>query len=281
MFLASMSLSACSTDPGLTENALLSDTVSVDGNVRETASASLSLLRPSVDVSLRIMNQGEQPETLFSSPRGACDGGMIVRAWRDVKGKSTLAWVSSAVPFIPCPAHALPLVVAPHASVLLSREIPNAEILGDSLPPDNYVLTASADLQAPLLPAQITAGPLFIQLAFVVPPGTVLDGTWSGSADGIELRMALHWTADSVTGSGMYIEMSPNTNRCGGGTLRGSGNVTLAAARTEDRVVGHMSFDNGWTPPYSAVLANAAFLDGQFMSVDVGPCPMPLGREVQ
>ncbi|HXT17556.1 MAG TPA: hypothetical protein VN706_18080 [Gemmatimonadaceae bacterium] len=279
-FVVPLTVAACSDGSGLSTGTLLSDTASVDGDFRETASVAPSPLRAAVDVTLLIMNRGTRPETLYSSESGSCDGGLIVRAWHHANGRNTLAWLSSAVPVVPCPGHPLPLVLAPNASVSLTREIGNAEILGDSLPSDTYILTASADLRSPTLPAQVTAASIFIGLEYIVPPGTVLDGTWSGGADGILLRLALRWTADSVNGTGTYVATPPYSNRCGGSTLRGSGTVKFTAARTEDRLVGHMAFDNGWTPPYSAVQTGRDLLDGHFMSVDVGPCPMPLGREI-
>lgn len=185
------------------------------------------------------------------------------------------------MPFIPCPAHVLPIIVAPQSAVPLTREIRNVDILGDSLPPGAYTFTATAEVDSPSLPAEVAAPTsVFIGPHFIVPAGTVLDGTWSGQADGIQLHLALRWTTDSVTAAGTYVVIQPNTNRCGGGTLTGSGSVTLSAARADDRVIGHMSFDDGWTPPYDGVLTSVGFLDGHFMSVDVGPCPIPLSHDV-
>ena len=282
LFAALISLAACSAGTEPTTNAFLGDTVAVAGDLRETASAALSPERAAVDVMLLLMNRGAQPETLTTSPSSRCGGPVIVRAWRDVNGRKSLAWNSSSMPVIPCPVALLSplIVIAPHSAVPLSREVGNVEILGDSLPAGIYIFTASADVQSPSLPAQISTPALFVGPHYIVPPGTVLDGTWSGQADGIQLDLPLHWTADSVTATGSYLVFTPNTNRCGGGTLRGSGSVTLSASRIEDRIIGHMSFDNGWTPPYDAVQTGAALLDGHFMSVDAGPCPMPLARQV-
>lgn len=279
---ACLATAACSSGTEPTSDPFVGDTVAVTGNLRETGSAALSPERAAVDVTLLIANQGAQPETLTTSAIAECAGSVIVRAWRDVNGRKSLAWISSAIPVIPCPIALLgPTVIAPHTAVTLGREIPNFEILGDSLPAALYTLTVSADLESPALPAQIATPALFIGPHYIVPPGTVLDGTWSGEADGIELSLALHWTADSVTGTGTYTAFTPNTNRCGGGTLHGSGSVTVRASRAEDRVSGAMLFDNGWTPPYSAVQTGADLLDGHFMSVDAGQCPMPLARQVQ
>jgi hypothetical protein len=278
---ACIAIAACTAGTAPETNTFRDDTEIVDGNFRETGSASLSPFRAAIDVGLLLTNESAQPETLISSSRGACDGGIIARAWRDVNGKKVLAWISSAIPFIPCPSHALPIVLAPHSVVHLGREIESFEILGDSLPPGDYTFTVAPDLQSPSLSAQVATPAVSVSSHFVVPAGTVLDGTWAGTADGIILTLALHWTTDSVTGTGTYQAFSPNTNHCGGGSLSGSGTVTLRASRAQDLLSGHMSFDNGWAPPYNAVQTSLDLLDGHFMAIDAGPCPMPLGRQVQ
>lgn len=94
----------------------------------------------------------------------------------------------------------------------------------------------------------------------------MLDCARSGQADGIHLNLPLHWTPDSVTGTETFLVFRPNTSH------RGFGRVALSPSHIEDCVVGHTSFDNGWTPPYDAVQKGAAYLDGHFMSVDAGPC---------
>jgi hypothetical protein len=40
-----------------------------------------------------------------------------------------------------------------------------------------------------------------------------------------------------------------------------------------------MAFGNGWTPPFSAVLADTLTLGGVFHSVDTGVCPLTLVRQ--
>lgn len=276
---AAVCVGACSAGTEPLTSAFPADTVAVTGNFRETGSASPSPLRAAIVIGLQLTNQGTSPETLIVSDRGSCDGGIVARAWRDVDGRKTLAWTSSAEPVIPCPGAVMPLVVAPHSSVQMQREIESFEILGDSLPVDTYTFTVRADMQSPSLPAEVAAQSLRVSTQYIVPPGTILDGTWAGAADGIVLTIPLHWTADSVTGTGTYQTFAPNTNRCGGTTLPASGNVTFRASRAQDRVSGYMAFDNGWGPPYIAVQPSRDLLDGHFMSVDVGTCPMPLGHQ--
>lgn len=268
---------ASGTEP--VSSAFLPDTVVIAGNFREAGSASESPLRAAVDLGLQLTNESARPETLVWSDRGTCDAGIVARAWRMENGKQVLVWHAPAMAVVPCPGHALPIVIAPHSTVQLGTEIESAELLGDSLPVDTYRFTVSADLASPSLTAEVATPPVLVSTQFIVPPGTVLDGTWTGEADGILLTLPLHWTADSVTGTGTYQTLSPNTNRCGGGTLTGSGSVTLRASRTSDGLSGTIAFDNGWTPPYSAVLTGVGELDGGFMSIDAGTSRMELALE--
>lgn len=101
-----------------------------------------------------------------------------------------------------------------------------------------------------------------------------LDGAWSSHDFSIGVVLDLAWTADSVRGSGTYAVLQ-NTLGCGGGTLHGNGNVSFAASVKNNAIVGHMAFDNGWTPPYSGTLAGTS-INGAFMSIDAGPCPFAL-----
>jgi hypothetical protein len=101
-----------------------------------------------------------------------------------------------------------------------------------------------------------------------------LDGAWSSHDFNIGVVLDLAWTADSVRGSGTYTVLQ-NTLGCGGATLHGTGNVTLAASVKNNAIVGHMAFDNGWTPPYSGTLGGTS-INGAFQSIDAGPCPFAL-----
>lgn len=102
--------------------------------------------------------------------------------------------------------------------------------------------------------------------------------TWNAAIP--EVAGTMRWVPQLpsayASGTGTYTAFTPNTNRCGGGTLRGSGTATVPAARVEDRVSGYVSFDKGWLPPYSAVQTALDLLDGQFLSIDAGQCPMPV-----
>jgi len=101
-----------------------------------------------------------------------------------------------------------------------------------------------------------------------------LDGPWSSHGLSVGVVLTMTWTADSVHGAGTYNVLTGGLG-CGGGTLHGSGNVTFAASRSGNDILGHMSFDNGWTPPYRATLTGST-LDGAFLSIDSGSCPFAL-----
>jgi hypothetical protein len=101
-----------------------------------------------------------------------------------------------------------------------------------------------------------------------------LDGAWSSHDFSIGIVLDLAWTADSVRGSGTYTVLQ-NTLGCGGATLHGNGNVTFAASVKNNAIVGRMTFDNGWTPPYSGTLVGTS-INGAFQSIDAGPCPFAL-----
>lgn len=107
------------------------------------------------------------------------------------------------------------------------------------------------------------------------PKDDALDGAWTARSFGVAALLELTWTKDSVKGSGTYTVLG-NTLACGGGTLKGSGTVTLRASRAGSAIVGVMAFDNGWAPPYTGTLANNSRIDGSFRSIDAGSCAFPL-----
>jgi len=104
-----------------------------------------------------------------------------------------------------------------------------------------------------------------------------LDGVWSSHlpGSGVGVVLTLVWTPDSVHGAGTYDAVQSSLG-CGGGTLQGSGNVTLRAARSDTVILGSMTFDNGWTPPYRGSLENGSHISGAFQSIDAGPCQFDL-----
>jgi hypothetical protein len=107
------------------------------------------------------------------------------------------------------------------------------------------------------------------------PTDRALDGAWTARSFGVAALLQLTWTQDSVKGSGTYTVLD-NTLACGGGTLKGSGTVTFRASRSGSSIAGFMTFDNGWGPPYTGLLANNSRIDGSFRSIDAGSCSFPL-----
>jgi hypothetical protein len=252
----------------------VADSTAVVGGLQEAASASVSALRPAVDVRLTVRNAAAAAQKLGVDQRGACDGGVVVRVWRPaangtggVAGAWTLAWDSSRRPPILCPGHATPTEIPAGGSLTLGTELAVAEILGDSLPVGRYAITVVADLATPPLPAELTAAVLTLDPVFAPPPDSVLDGAWAGQADGIQLRLALRWTADSVIGAGTYAVFTPNTSRCIP-WLAGGGAATLRLHRAGGQMDGVL-----------LVGGAAGAIDGRFHSVDVGTCAFPLGRQ--
>ncbi len=106
------------------------------------------------------------------------------------------------------------------------------------------------------------------------PADTALDGPWSSHGLSIGVVLTMTWTSDSVHATGTYNVLDGGLG-CGGGTLHGGGNVTFKASRSGNDVLGVMSFDNGWMPPYRVTLTGST-LDGAFLSIDAGSCPFPL-----
>jgi hypothetical protein len=103
---------------------------------------------------------------------------------------------------------------------------------------------------------------------------SALDGPWSSHGLSVGVVLTMTWTADSIHGAGTYNVLTGGLG-CGGGTLHGNGNVSFKASRSGNDILGFMSFDNGWTPPYRATLAGST-LDGRFLSIDAGTCPFAL-----
>jgi len=102
-----------------------------------------------------------------------------------------------------------------------------------------------------------------------------LDGAWTSRSSGVTSLLNLTWTRDSVKGTGTY-RVFDSVLGCGGGTLQGSGNVTFRASRSGATIAGSMTFDNGWTPPYTGTLEDNSRVVGGFRSIDSGSCSYDL-----
>ncbi|HET7372814.1 MAG TPA: hypothetical protein VFJ20_05490 [Gemmatimonadaceae bacterium] len=256
----------------------------LSGNLRETASATIIASGSesggrAVLTVIDLENVGGSTETVTWGVDCSGAGAVNLRVYRSAGGSQGLVWSSTALPrVLGCPTQLIKRTIDTAGHVQLQFTVPVETILGDSLPAGAYVLTATA-LTSPELPGEVPAGTLTLAKGIVAPPGTDLDGTWTGSANGLSLSLNLHWTADSVTGTGTYNASSSNTFGCGGGTLRGAGTVSYAAGRKQDQFQGGIKFSGGWFPPFGGVLADQRTIAGSFMSVDRGPCYLTLTRQ--
>lgn len=246
----------------------------------ETATAAIVPFNGrSVYASLTLENVGAIQKSMSWGVDCTGAGALLVKAYRQIGTAQVLAWNSASLPrTVGCPTQLVSRTLNPGDPLTLQQTIPVAAILGDSLPAGPYALTVAA-LTTPTLDSVIAVGSLVLTTAVIDPPGSSLNGTWTASSHGVDLRLALAWSADSVLGSGTYTASDINSLACGGGTLRGTGAVRLVARRTHDQFQGVMSFDNGWVPGYAAVLVDASTLGGWFSSIDAGPCPLTLTHQ--
>jgi hypothetical protein len=243
----------------------------------ETATVSIAPFNGrSVYATFTVENVGavEQPLTWGVDCTGA--GGLLLKAYRQIGAEQMLAWSSGLLPrTVGCPTQLVSETLRPGGQLTLHQTVPVATILGDSLPAGSYALTIAV-LTTPPLDSAIAVGSFVITTAVIDPPNSSLNGTWTSSTHGVDLNFTLAWTTDSVSGTGTYSASQSNSLGCGGVTLRGTGAVKLSAHRTHDQFQGVMTFDNGWVPPFAAVLVDASTLGGAFSSIDAGPCPLSL-----
>lgn len=108
-----------------------------------------------------------------------------------------------------------------------------------------------------------------------------LSGRWHGAGEGLTVDLTLVEAGDSVTGTGSYSVMQSSSMGCGGESLSGSGPVTLRGTLSGAELTGRMSFAGSWTPPYLGTLIAPDSLNGHFMSIDRGGCPLILVRQHQ
>lgn len=106
-----------------------------------------------------------------------------------------------------------------------------------------------------------------------------LTGNWRASNSGLTIDMTIDQNADSLTGSGTYTRAESATIGCGGETIPASGPVTLSGKLNGISFEGRMSFAGTWTPPYLGTFIAPDSLNGHFMSVDRGGCPLILLRK--
>jgi hypothetical protein len=269
LWLASVAalLAACSaaTEPSV-----------VEGNLRETATIEIdsSGVR-TFRALLTLENLSSSDQPIVWGEDCALNGPVDVRMFRG----SQLVWESSRVASLRgCPMQLIQSTISAKGSAGFEWRMPVRDILGDSLAEGDYTFTVQSGLESPTLTKQVSAGGLRMADPIAVPPGTNLNGTWTGMLGPVSISLVMTWTADSVHGSGTFALTGPQPLFCGGAAPSQSGTVTYAAHRSNDVVAGVLSLGVGYAAPFGGRLRSASELDGTIMNVDTPGCALILNR---
>jgi hypothetical protein len=271
--IASVLSSACSDGLGTTPvrgeplHALAS--VAIDSTGLRTFVATLAVVNQSsasqaIDWGLDCVGNGPLDVRMFR-------GGILV--WESSRGPSNT---------IACPTREILSAVAPGDTVRFERRVLLSALLGDSLDAAAYTFVVLPTLGAessPSLGAPINAGGLLVANPIVVPPGTPLDGTWSGTTAGLTVSFTMRWRADSVVGTGQFTTPSAQSFPCAGGSVGTSvGVANIVASRIDDFIVGRLLFGTGDGPPFSGHLRSADSLELNVTTIDTPSCRLVLRK---
>ena len=248
----------------------------VDGSVRESASVRIdsSFVRTFVAADT-VQNISTSGLPILWGADCVGNNPLDVRMYRG----TTLVWESTQVPASTgCPVHAIQSTLDPKQFFIFEWRATVKSILGDSLPSALYTFTVRPLTATPALTRDVSAGGIVMADPVAVPPGTNLDGTWSGKFGGMSLSLALAWTADSVHGSGTYQYTPGTAANCYVSSSAATGTVTFRGRRIDDVAGGYLAFDLGYDLPYAGRLRSATEFDGVIMNVDTPGCALTLTR---
>jgi hypothetical protein len=263
---------ACSTtvdptgDAGQPLHAAVS--VAIDSTSQRTLVATLS-----------IANRSSQSQTIHWSDDCIGNGAVDIHIIRN----GVVIWNSALAPSnLGCPTQQITSSLAPGVTAGFGRRVELRAILGDSIaagPYDVITVPTVTSTDSPVLATPLDASQWTIADPVVVPPGTTLDGTWTGTATGLAMSMTMRWTSDSVTGTGTYTTQPPASFSCGGGTIGTStGPVQLLGSRDNDVVAGRLLFAGGEGPPFYGHLRSADSVDITVTTIDTPSCKLELKR---
>ena len=247
----------------------------VENGIREAATVRIdsSGVRTLV-ATLTLENLGATDRPILWGQDCLGNGPLDARMYRG----STLVWESSrSRPLVGCPVRAIQSAITAGGSVSFAWQLPIKTILGDSLAAGTYSLAVHPTLALPELSAELSAGDLTVADPIAVPPGTNLNGTWTGSSGGLSVSLALTWTADSVHGAGTYSVSSAASGTCRA-PESGPRTMSLVAVRQGDVVQGHLQFGADYGPPYLGRLSSADRFEGTILAIDTPGCPLVLTR---
>src|SRR6185437_11086547 len=240
--------------------------ISIDSSLQRTLVAALS-----------VTNRSNLSQTIHWSDDCVGNGTVDIHVIRN----GAVIWNSALMPPDPaCPTQQITSSLAAGVVGGFGRRVELRAILGDSIAAGQYDVVAVPTITStpsPSLVSPLDLGVWTIADPIVVPPGTSLDGSWTGTASGLALTLTMHWTSDSVTGTGTYTTQPPASFACAGGTIGAStGPVQLLGVRDNDVVGGRLVFGGADGPPFHGHLRSADSVDIVDTTIDTPSCALEL-----